>query len=216
MIKAVIFDFDGTIADTLPICIGAFRDVVEPVVGRKMSLEEIRSYFGPTEEGIFSARFPEQKDELLASYYRRYEELQREIPETAPGVMPIIRALRRKNVRVALATAKGAVSCKISLDFYGIEKDFEAIETGGLRGRDKESSIARILEKFNLAPQDAVYVGDSPKDVVSARNAGVEAWSAAWFQSAEPQKILENKPERIFYSIDDFKRALEEEFGAID
>ena len=47
MFKAVVFDFDGTIANTLPICFNAFRRVTEPIVG-KMTDSEIRAkYFGP-------------------------------------------------------------------------------------------------------------------------------------------------------------------------
>ena len=47
MIKALIFDFDGTIANTLPACFNAFKRTVEPVLGKEMSLQEIRSYVGP-------------------------------------------------------------------------------------------------------------------------------------------------------------------------
>ena len=216
MIKAALFDFDGTIADTLPVCVEAFRQTVEPVLGRRLSLEDVRAYFGPTEDGIFETHFPDQKDELLDVYYKRYAALQAKVVETVPGIVELIRALKKKGVRVALITAKGAVSCKISLDFYGITNDFEHIEVGGSGRRVKDLAITRVLSQMNVRPEEAVYIGDSPKDVISAHKANVASWSAAWLKTAEPEKILANQPERIFYSVDDLRIALEEEVGALD
>ena len=60
MIRAVVFDFDGTIADTLPLCIAAFRQAVEPHAGRRVSDEEIIATFGPSEEGTIRALIPEE------------------------------------------------------------------------------------------------------------------------------------------------------------
>ena len=216
MLKAIFFDFDGTIADTLPVCVDAFRQTVEPVVGRPLSLDDVRAYFGPTEEGIFGKHFPERAEQMLKTYFERYEALQRERPDLAPGVMDLIRALKRKGVRVALVTAKGPTSCKISLDFYQIADEFETIETGSPKGRAKADSIAKALADLNLAPEEVAYVGDSPKDVVSSRKAGVAPWGAAWFESAEPEKILANEPEEIFYAVDELKARLEREFGPLD
>ncbi len=46
-IKAVIFDLDGTLADTLPLCIQAFRQSVEPLIKRSISDDDIIATFGP-------------------------------------------------------------------------------------------------------------------------------------------------------------------------
>jgi phosphoglycolate phosphatase/pyrophosphatase PpaX len=50
-IKAVIFDLDGTVANTLPLCIQAFRQSIEPLIKRSVSDAEIIGTFGPSEEG---------------------------------------------------------------------------------------------------------------------------------------------------------------------
>lgn len=217
MIKAVLFDFDGTIADTLGVCVDAFKLTVEPILGRTLELDEIRAkYFGPTEDGIFAAHFPDRKDELLAIYLEHYARLQAQAPPLVDGVMPIIAALKRKGVHVALITAKGAQSCKISLEFYGIENEFEHIEVGGSQGRVKDRAILQTLERMGVDRNDAVYVGDSPKDVISAHKACVPCWSAAWLHTADPAQILAKGPERIFYSIDEFRQALETELGSLE
>ena len=211
MLQALIFDFDGTIADTVPICVDAFRMTVEPILGKPLTLDDVRSYFGPTEEGIFQKHFPERSDELLAELLRRYAELQKGVPETAPGIMELIRDVKSAGVRVALVTAKGRHTCQISLDFYGIANDFEEIRVGSPEGRVKDAAIREVLAKMEIRPENSAYVGDAYKDVISAHKAGVPCWSVAWFASANPGKILENNPEKIFYSVAEMRNELEKE-----
>ncbi len=216
MYKAVVFDFDGTIANTLPICFGAFRRVTEPLVG-KMTDSEIRAkYFGPTEEGMFRTHFPDKAEELIKDYYKYYEEMQKATRDAVPGLMEIIHALSRKGVHVALVTAKGPVSCKISLEHYGITDAFEAIETGSDQGRAKDVGILKVLDVMGVKPEETIYVGDSYKDVISSRKAHVTSWGAVWLPSAEPERVLAENPDAIFYTVADFKSRLEEEFGALD
>ena len=52
MIKRIVFDFDGTIADTSELCLRCFHDAWEPHVGHKMTDEEILATYGLPEEGM--------------------------------------------------------------------------------------------------------------------------------------------------------------------
>ncbi|MBR0225462.1 MAG: HAD hydrolase-like protein [Thermoguttaceae bacterium] len=213
MIKALVFDFDGTIADTLPVCNNAFRKTVEPVVGHELTPDELRSYFGPTEEGIFEKFFPERQQELCELYLKFYAELQNEVPDPVPGVMELIHDVKNEGVHVSLVTAKGRRSCDISLNFYGIADVFEEIRYGGSGGRVKDAAIIELLDKQGIAREDCVYVGDSPKDVVSAHKAGVPCWSVAWLPTAKAEldMLLANAPEKVFYTVDEMRRELEKE-----
>lgn len=216
MLKAILFDFDGTIAHTLPICIGAFAKTIAPVIKHEPSIEEIYTYFGPTEEGIFQLHFPQQAPELIATYLQYYKEMHTAETPLVPGIMETIRALLKKGIRVALVTAKGGRACKISLDYYKIGSEFETIEVGCPTGRNKAASILKALKTLNIKPEDAAYVGNSPKDVISSRKAGVYAWGAAWLPSTRTEELLANKPDEIFYTIAEFRNRLEKEFGDLE
>ena len=61
MLKAVLFDLDGTIGNTLPLCITAFRESIEPLAGRSLTDEEIVRTFGPSEEGTIAVLLPERQ-----------------------------------------------------------------------------------------------------------------------------------------------------------
>lgn len=75
MLKAVLFDLGGTIGNTLPLCITAFRESIEPLAGRSLTDEEIVATFGPSEEGTIAVLLPERQAEGINHYLLRYEEL---------------------------------------------------------------------------------------------------------------------------------------------
>ena len=74
MIRAVCFDIDGTLADTLPVVYSAFEDVTRRFLGRTYSEEEIARLFGPSEEGIIHQLVPSnQWDDGIKAYHAAYE-----------------------------------------------------------------------------------------------------------------------------------------------
>ena len=64
----VIFDLDGTLADTLPMCISAFRKAVEPFIHRHLEYEEIERQFGLNEEGMIRNIVGEHWEEALEDF----------------------------------------------------------------------------------------------------------------------------------------------------
>lgn len=67
-ISAVIFDLDGTLANTLPLCIRAFRASIEPLANRALSDQEIIATFGPSEEGTIMKLAPDHYEQGVADY----------------------------------------------------------------------------------------------------------------------------------------------------
>ena len=65
MIKRIVFDFDGTIADTSELCLRCFHDAWEPHVGHKMTDEEILATYGLPEEGMIRKLMPPPWDGAL-------------------------------------------------------------------------------------------------------------------------------------------------------
>src|SRR5689334_12156100 len=97
-IKAVIFDLDGTLANTLPLCIQAFRQSVEPLINRSVSDEDIIATFGPSEEGTIMALAPDYYDKGVADYLHYYKSLHHLCPVPFEGIKELLILLRNKGV----------------------------------------------------------------------------------------------------------------------
>lgn len=208
-IKAVIFDLDGTLANTLPLCISAFRKSIGPLINRSLSDEEIIATFGPSEEGTIMALAPEYYDKGVSGYLKSYEELHTMCPAPFEGIEDLLKTLQDKSIKIAMVTGKGRQSTTISLEQFGLAQYFEAIETGISAGPSKQEGIQNIVDLFNdIQKQEMVYIGDAPSDIVASRKAGIPVVAAAWAETTDPNKLIELHPDWLFYSISDFSQWL--------
>jgi phosphoglycolate phosphatase-like HAD superfamily hydrolase len=208
-IKAVIFDLDGTLANTLPLCIAAFRSSVEPLVKRPVSDEEIIATFGPSEEGTIMALAPDFYEQGVRDYLHYYDSFHHLCPVAFEGVEELLALLQKSGVRLAMVTGKGHLSTAISLKKFELTHFFDAIETGSPSGPRKAEGILSVLEQWGkIEKEEVVYVGDAPSDIEASRRAGVQVVAAAWAPTASPGPLLELEPGELFYSIADFKQWL--------
>ncbi|MGQ2984247.1 HAD family hydrolase [Flavobacterium sp.] len=209
-LKAVIFDLDGTIANTLPLCISSFRRSIEPLAGRAVSDAEIIATFGPSEEGTIMAFAPNHYDKGVSEYLRIYEEDHAMCPAPFDGMPELIASLKDKGVRVAMVTGKGRASAVITLDKFGISHLFELLEAGNPEGNRKADGIEAVLEAWgDVGKDEVVYVGDTTSDILTCRQVGIPIVSAAWAETAEPDALIPMKPDHIFYTVADFAEWLE-------
>jgi phosphoglycolate phosphatase/pyrophosphatase PpaX len=210
MIRAVIFDLDGTLGDTLPLCIKAFRASIEPLASRTLSDAEIIATFGPSEEGTIRMLIPNHYDRGLATYLQGYAAMHDSCPTSFPGIPELLQLLRQKGVRIAMVTGKGPHSTTITLDRFGLSSFFEAVETGSPGGPVKAEGIAAVLKRWKgISRQEVIYVGDAPSDVTASRHAGVAVVGAAWAPATNAGRLEAAQPDKIFYSVGAFSKWLE-------
>ena len=208
-IKAVIFDLDGTLANTLPLCIQAARESVEPLINRSLSDEEIIATFGPSEEGTIMALAPDHYDKGVTDYLHFYNALHEMCPAPFHGIKDLLILLKNKQVRLAMVTGKGRHTTDISLKKFGLQYFFEIIETGLPAGPRKAEAIQVVLDFFaDISKDEVVYVGDAPTDITASRNAGIPVVAVAWAETAEPEKLKALNPDELFYTFGDFSHWL--------
>jgi phosphoglycolate phosphatase/pyrophosphatase PpaX len=209
--KTILFDLDGTLADTLPLCILAFRKAIEPLINRSLSDQEIIATFGPSEEGTIMALASGHFDLGLESYLNHYRQLHSMCPEPFEGIPPILDNLKSKGVRLGLVTGKGQGSTDISLTQFDLHGYFENVETGWQHGPRKVAAIRNILTQHQLVPkQSVIYVGDSPSDIEASKKVGIPVVAAAWADSADSQLLDKLEPNALFHSVHDFSEWLEQ------
>ena len=179
-LTGVIWDVDGTLCDTLPLCIAAFRSVYARRLGRDYSDDEIVAGFGATEAGTLRAFLPDDwqaaEEEFTAEYLRLHDDL----ACVFPGVLETLGELRDRGVRQAVVTGKGPRTAAITLERLGLASYFDRVETGSPERPVKPEKIRVVLAAWNVPPGGVLYVGDTPYDARAAREAGVLAGRATW------------------------------------
>ncbi len=209
-LRGIIFDLDGTLADTLPVCIGAFQETVQHFTGQRPAADEISALFGPSEEGMLETLLPGQLEEAFPHYLVEYERLHEPCRQLFPGLERAFDLLKSKNLRLAIVSGKGQLSAEISLRFLGLRRWIDCVETGFAEKADKPYSIRKVLASWRIPPDEVAYLGDAPSDMQSARHAGVLPLGAAW----SPTAPLRTEPDKggavIFYAVDAFIKWIDE------
>lgn len=208
-LDGIIFDLDGTLADTLPACFAAFRRALAACGHRPMADAEVMEYFGPSEEGIFQRLAPTAWPAYLKAYLDVYEEEQRRSARMFPGMETALERLRALGVRMAIVTGKGRESAAISIRLFALERFLDGWEPGGPSGNVKPAAIATVLTRWGIPPGRVAYLGDTPEDVQAARTAGLLPLSAAWDGRADSARLQAASPAAIFPAVEDFRRWIE-------
>jgi phosphoglycolate phosphatase/pyrophosphatase PpaX len=202
--KAIIFDLDGTVADTLPLCIAAFKKSVEPLLGKEISEEEIIATFGPSEEGTIRKLIPAYEDEGVKAYLHHYKELHYTCPQPFPGIKELLQILNIKGMQLAMVTGKGIHSTQLSLNRFGLSHYFEILETGSPDGPNKVNGIRAVLNRMQVNASDSLYVGDAPSDIRYCKEIGIPIAAAAWASTANAAQLQKLNPDWLFHSPDEF------------
>lgn len=206
-----IFDLDGTLGDTLPVCFAGFRRALE-TFGVHLTDEEVAARFGPTEEGIIRQLVrPEEGDEAARIYRETYEREHHLCPEPFPGIREAVETLHRRGIRLGVATGKGAYGAHVSLRVFGLAELFDVVEAGSDRGFVKPDLLRRIAAKWSdLSPSSIAYIGDVPWDVDAAREVGMRGLAAAWWSGADAEGLAAKRPEALFRTVEEFRTWIEE------
>lgn len=93
-IKAVIFDFDGTLADMLPVCFLAFESVFKKFDHREGTSEEIKAMFRPSETGFIRKNLNNNHNEAIELYYKIYRERHENLVQKNEDINTLLRKLK--------------------------------------------------------------------------------------------------------------------------
>jgi len=197
-VEAVIWDVDGTLADTLDLCASALGTAIERFGGPSLTPEEIYSRFGPSEEGVLRNELGDLWIDAIEVFLDEYQAGLdgRQFPD----VVLVVRHLADVGVPQAVVTGKGARGAAITLDAMQLADVFDDVAAGSMEGSVKADEIARIVDAWSLAPSRVAYIGDAPSDIRSCREAGVMAVTAAWKSGADIDHLASLQPDVLLSS----------------
>jgi pyrophosphatase PpaX len=203
-LQGIIFDLDGTLGDTLPVCFAAFRETFRHYLGREYSDREIRAMFGPTEEGILQDLLADRWEEGLRHYLEAYREAHAQCPAPFSGISGVLRGLEQRGIPMAIVTGKGPQSAALSLEALGLAKFFDVVEAGSARGGVKPQAMRKVVAAWGLDPAHVACLGDAPSDIRSAHEIGAISLGAAWATTADYDLLATHDPHALFRQVSEF------------
>ncbi|MDE5797399.1 MAG: HAD family hydrolase [Muribaculaceae bacterium] len=177
----VIFDFDGTLADTRESIITTMAETMR-ILGRPdADAEMMTSMIGlPLKEGIRrAARIEDEKalDDAVTLYRKIYKDTAPHTVKLYPGVKKTLETLAAEGYRLAVATSRGKESLKQMLETMGIDQLFTVLKADEdvINKKPAPDMVRDILSELNCSPADAMMVGDTSFDIEMGKSAGVRS-----------------------------------------
>ena len=211
-IKLIIFDFDGTLADTKENIILTFQMTMKELGVEIKSRQECAATIGLTLEDAFKVLYPGMAAEkyiLLRDTYRRIFKENRKIlvPGLFPEVMETLEELRRRGYLMSIASSRQSPALHSFLEAMKIAHLFEYAVGGDNVEHPKPApdAVLQILRHYNLSAEEAFVVGDMPFDINMATNAGVKSCGVTW-GNADAAQLKESGAN---YIIDKMSQLLE-------
>jgi phosphoglycolate phosphatase len=180
---AVVFDLDGTVADSQEGILLALRQTLDDF-GRHAADDELRSLIGPPlDESFRQLGFGDaQLCEVVDHYRDLYDRVGVARAHPFDGVLDVLRTMHGAGVRLALATAKRVDFAERMLRGFGVRGLFDAVAGATLDDRltSKVDITASVRDAFDGRPGSAWMVGDRRHDVEAARACGLVSVGVLW------------------------------------
>lgn len=175
---AVLFDCDGTLADSLPLIVASFVEALR-AEGHSFTPEQVHAVSGAPFVGMMNALIgpttPEQLARLGEAYGTAYRARQAEMLKPLPGAVALLEALVAQKVPLALVTNRVEVSAHGALETLGWLPHFAAVIGSNNTKLPKPAPDPALLalERLGIDPNAAIYVGDHEADMQCAVTAGI-------------------------------------------
>lgn len=195
-IRAVIFDLDGTLLDTLSDLTYAVNLVMKNHGLPPHTKEEVASYVGDGAAMLIKRAFPSNTEESkLAAAVEEYKKLYLEnmLRESAPfeGVCALLDRLKSDGILTAVVSNKYYVStARLCANFFPqLDGTMGEAEERGIRRKPHPDMLFEMLRLLKITADEAIYVGDSEVDAELARRAGVRLVSVSWGMRSREQLL---------------------------
>lgn len=206
MIKTILFDFDGTVADTME-TIGKILNNLSTKYGyQQLTVEEQNAMRDYTIQEIFKkTNVPFYKLPFMVHDVKK--ELNKYIGslKPVPGMKEVLKELKKREYTLAIITSNDKRNVHVFLDNNNLHY-FDAIHTGtALLG--KARVIQGFLKKKHIPLEQAIYIGDEIRDIVATKKIGIPIISCTWglnskkgLQKFNPDFIVDT-PKEILTSL---------------
>ena len=210
-IKVIIFDLDGTLLNTLDDLADSTNFALSKFSYPTRSIEEIRTFVGNGVAKLIERAIPDGKnnpnfDKCLDIFKQHYSI--NKYNKTAPynNIINLLIELKEKNYKIAVVSNKFDLAVKDLCQKYFpnlIDVAIGENEAAGINKKPSSDTVNLVLQQLNLNSDQAIYVGDSDVDILTAKNSNMPCVSVTWgfrdkeFLIKNNAQIIINTPKEI-------------------
>ncbi len=211
-IKAVLFDMDGTLIDTSDLIFRSFEYALNTVLHTQIPREELLWTFGRPLENIMNTLGGDKAEELLNAF-RTYSMAHRTEIALFPHVTEVLDFLHSHGIKTAIVTSRIASSTMYDLEIVDLSNAFDVIITPEATTEHKPhpAPAQKALERLNIAPENAIMIGDSVYDLQCGSQAGCKT-AFVQYSMVPHTELMACKPDYSFETLLDLKKVLENNF----
>lgn len=186
MLKAVIFDLDGTILDTLDDLTASVNFALTKNNLPQRTLEEVRSFVGNGIRLLIERSVPAKTEKSIVDscfddFKAHYKSNSAVLTKPYNGIPSLINDLRNIGIKTAVVSNKAdfAVQTLVEKYFPGLF-DYSVGEKEGVRRKPYPDSVFCAVKALGVEVDECIYVGDSDVDIETARNAKMKCIAVTW------------------------------------
>lgn len=200
-VKALLFDFDGTLLNTNDLIIQTFMHVLNERFPGQYSPKDCLKFIGPSLKQTFNDIAPGEEEALIAKYRAWNIEHHDELVSQYPDVVSTLEQLKAQGIRLAIVSTKRNDTIDRGLSILGATHLFDVrIGTDDVKNvKPDPEPVLLALERLGIAKEDAIMIGDNSHDIEAGHRAGVRAAGVAWaikgeayLQQYQPEYMLQH------------------------
>ena len=184
MIKAVIFDLDGTLLNTLEDLKESTNFALRTFNYPERTLEEVRCFVGNGVRKLIERAVPEDCkniDECLDVFKKNYSENMCNYTQAYNGILKILKELHKENVKIGVVSNKFDTAVKgLCKKYFDDLVDIAIGQNDDIPKKPAPDSVLKAMKILNSDKNSTLYAGDSDVDVQTARNAGLRCIGVTW------------------------------------
>ena len=212
MFGYILFDLDGTLTNPKEGITRCVQYALKAINQEADSLNELETFIGPPLHEQFKIHTgcdDKTADFLIEKYRERFSNTGIFENNIYEGIEDLLKYLKEKNKKIALATSKPTVYAKRILEHFGIYKYFDLCIGSELNGErvEKEDVISEVLKNLKPNLSKTVMVGDRKFDINAAKSFGISSVGVK-YGFAKENELEKAKPEYLVNTVEELKTIL--------
>lgn len=177
----VIFDFDGTLANTLDIFISIYNNYIVKEFNCKPFEKERLAEFQNKRPSEFMSDFGVTTWKLPFIAFRARNLLRKEMINVQPfsGIIPLLAHLKQEGINMGIVTSNSEKNVRLFLSNHGISEHFQFLN-GGRSLLSKQKALESVIRKYKMNKADIIYIGDEIRDILSCQKVGIPCIAVTW------------------------------------